>query len=278
MSAPSPAQATETDPRQTHPGPRPRVVVTTTTSVDGRVSLSRHERLLDPDVSERWRSGWASDTEEVLSRRERWIAETWAPTVVLEGSGSFVGPEERSRWTGDPDVDEGAPRPHPAAPQPQRPADHVPRSSPRWFAVVDGRGRVDWTFTGDEQTALVVLACARTPAGYLAHLREIGVAHLVRGDDRVDLGAAVAALGAVLGATAVVADGGGGLTAALLAAGLVDELHVVTIPMLVGGAESPSLLDGPGLGDAGRPQRLQVVESVVGHAGTRWTRYVTARR
>ncbi|GAA1901073.1 hypothetical protein GCM10009814_33030 [Lapillicoccus jejuensis] len=39
--------------------------------------------------------------------------------------------------------------------------------------MIDGRGRVDWTFTGDDETSLLVLVRAHTPAGYLAHLRDL---------------------------------------------------------------------------------------------------------
>ena len=49
---------------------------------------------------------------------------------------------------------------------------------------------------------------------------------------------------AVLGAVAVIADGGGGINGALLRAGLVDEAHEITFPALVGGLTTPSFVDG----------------------------------
>ena len=69
---------------------RPRVVLTTTASVDGRVTLSRSERLLDPGVHARWQGAWTSDVEDLIARRRRWLEDRYAPTVVLEGSGTFV--------------------------------------------------------------------------------------------------------------------------------------------------------------------------------------------
>ena len=97
---------------------------------------------------------------------------------------------------------------------------------------------------------------------------------LVCGDERVDLGLALRRLGTELGVRAVRADGGGGVNGALVRAGLVDELHVVTVPMLVGGSGTPTFLDGEPLAADGAPVRLRVVGSERGEEGTVWTRYL----
>jgi diaminohydroxyphosphoribosylaminopyrimidine deaminase/5-amino-6-(5-phosphoribosylamino)uracil reductase len=43
-------------------------------------------------------------------------------------------------------------------------------------------------------------------------------------------------------------ESGGQLNASMLEAGLVDRLHVVIAPMLIGGREASTLLDGLGAG------------------------------
>jgi 2,5-diamino-6-(ribosylamino)-4(3H)-pyrimidinone 5'-phosphate reductase len=244
---------------------RPRVVLTTTASVDGRITLSAHERLLDPDVGSRWRSAQPADVEGLLERRRLWIEEQHAPTVTLEGSGTFVGPDTDSPW-----------RQERSASSLHRHEDHLPRWAPRWFVVVDGRGRVDWSYTGDDETALLVLVCRATPSGYLAHLQELGVGYLVVGQDSVDLPVALARMHDVLGARAVVADGGGGVNGALVRAGLVDELHVITFPALIGGLGTPSFVDGDALAPGSSPIRLLAKGAVIGDQGSIWARYEVA--
>jgi diaminohydroxyphosphoribosylaminopyrimidine deaminase/5-amino-6-(5-phosphoribosylamino)uracil reductase len=56
----------------------------------------------------------------------------------------------------------------------------------------------------------------------------------------VDLRAAWRALGAA-GLNDVLVEGGGGLAAALLRAGLVDRLHLFAAPLLIGGDGRPAL-------------------------------------
>ncbi|MFT4217106.1 MAG: dihydrofolate reductase family protein [Micropruina sp.] len=238
--------------------PLPRVVLTTTASVDGRIALSRSSRLLQPDVARRWSVMKPDGTDAELGARR---AEHGA-TVTLEGSGSFIG-----------DDDPPAVLPTPTMPESVLRQDFIPRRAPHWFVVADSRGRVDWSFVGHETTALVVLVCDRTPAGYLQLLRDRGIGHLSAGVDRVDLEAGLSKIAAVLEASIVVADSGGTFNAGLLNAGLVDEIDVVTLPGLVGGVGTPSIMDGDPLGDAGTPIRLELIDCRVTPAGLVRTRY-----
>lgn len=91
--------------------------------------------------------------------------------------------------------------------------------------MADGRGRVDWTFTGD-----------------------------------ADLRAALARIRSSLGATRVIADSGGTVNASLLGQGLVDVVDVVTLPGLVGGAGTPTMMDGPALLPEDLPIRLSLID------------------
>src|SRR4051812_20381703 len=103
----------------------PEVVLITTASVDGRITLGTHQRLLEPAVGDRWNS---IQVPNAFPDRSADIG----AHVFLGGSGSFV------------DVDAQAPAwPAPRIPDEELWRDHLPRTAPNWFVVADSRGRVD---------------------------------------------------------------------------------------------------------------------------------------
>jgi 2,5-diamino-6-(ribosylamino)-4(3H)-pyrimidinone 5'-phosphate reductase len=102
-----------------------------------------------------------------------------------------------------------------------------------------------------------------TPAPYLAHLRSEDVPYLVAGDGPVDLGDALRTMKSRLGATCVVSEAGGGLNGALLRSGLVDELHLMLLPSLVGGLGTPTIFDGVPLQLGQLPTRLRLLDARV---------------
>lgn len=206
---------------------RPHVILTATMSLDGRIALGRDRVLLDPETGRRW----ADLHPPSVGRVRRPVGD-----AVLEGSGTFVPEGE-------------VPTRLPATAD-RQPFDHLSAAADpaheSWFAVVDGRGRVRWTQRGDGGTDLLVLVADRTPREYLAFLQREGISYITAGKDRVDLPLALQRLHDELGVRTLVADGGGTLNAALFAAGLVDELDVLVLPAIVGGRNTPSLVDGPG--------------------------------
>jgi 2,5-diamino-6-(ribosylamino)-4(3H)-pyrimidinone 5'-phosphate reductase len=237
------------------------VIVSVIATVDGRVTLSRTERLFDDGPNQRWTGAWPPDVADLLARRAAAI-EQRHPTVVLEGSGTFVADD-----AGTLDL-----------PDPREPADvlltdFLPSRGTRWFAVVDARGRIAWTHTGDGQTSLLVIASRNTPLPYLARLRQQRIPYLLAGTHQVDLTHALAKVRTQLGATCLVSEAGGGLNGALLRAGLVDELHIITIPALIGGRGTPSIMDGPPLEPGSLPQPLRAKDVQVGRHGTIWAHY-----
>lgn len=237
----------------------PEVVLTVAASVDGRITLGRHQRLLDPSVGRRWAS---IERAGVFAGRGDEIG----ASIVLEGSGSFV------------DVDaEAPPWPPATTAESELWRDHLPRPASKWFVVADGRGRVDWTYTGDAETALHVLVCRATPSGYLQRLRDLGVGYFVVGDRHVDLRAALARMRAVFRADRVMIDSGGTMNASLLRQGLVDVVDIITLPGLIGGAGTPSVMDGPQLGMDDWPIRLKLMDSRVEHDAIR-SRYLVLGR
>jgi len=245
--------------------PRPHVIVSSTASLDGRITLSKPDRLLTPEVDRRWKSHWPPDVPDLIAQRAANIEERHHPAVFLEGSGTFV-PDTAGPVTGI----EGRLDPSDLR------CDWLPKLTPKWFAVVDGRGRVPWSFTGNADTSLLVLVSARTPLSYLAWLRTIEVPYLLAGDNRVDLLLALNKIGHSLGATCVVSHGGGGINGALLRAGLVDELQMIWFPAVIGGADTPSTFDGDSIIPGKAPLLMTHRGTIVGRHGSIWSRYETA--
>lgn len=252
---------------------RPRVVVSVTSTADGRVALNRHHVLMDDEASSVWQSLHPAGAGGVEAARESELTRLYHPEVVLEGSGTFVtdtvGPVAELPPADDASIDIYSDY-LPAKVNP-------PGTTQRWFAVVDGRGRVRWRQTGGGGMDLLVLACHSTPPEYLAYLRRSEIAYLVAGDERVDLPAILQRMADRLGVTCVLSKAGGGLNGALLRAGLIDEVQVVVLPALIGGLGTPTSFDGPPLLDGDLPTSLRLLSVQTSADGVVWLRYEVDR-
>jgi len=250
------------------PMQRPRVVVYAEASLDGRITVAPGVLLLFGD--DRWPC--VGNPSEALAE----IREIHSPAASLEGSGSFVLPESESE-----------PLP-PVSGKPERfYTDFLPDDISKrvgfkgWFVVVDGGGRVRWYYTGEpgkeapgsEGWHLLVLASRATPPEYLAYLQGERIPYLVAGDDRVDLGQALAKLRGLLDVECVLCTSPGKLGGALLREGLVDEINVLLLPAVIGGTETPSLFECPELGPHERPTKLSLISSRTCSGGSVWLRY-----
>lgn len=229
-------------------------MVSVTASVDGRVTLNRATRLLDDAAAKMWHSIHPGSADRMLTARNAELERRYAPQVILEGSGTFVADTD-GPVTGLP-----SPAGDLAALY-----DHFlpPEANCRWFAVVDGRGRIRWTYKGDANRRLLVIVSRATPAPYLAYLRSEDVSYLVAGNGPVDMGEALLTMKDQLGVTTIVSEAGGGLNGALLRSGLVDELHLMLLPSLVGGLGTPTIFDGVPLQLGQLPTRLRLLDASV---------------
>jgi 2,5-diamino-6-(ribosylamino)-4(3H)-pyrimidinone 5'-phosphate reductase len=247
---------------------RPKVVVYAEASVDGRLTPAPGVLLLFGD--DRWPC--PGDPSEALAQ----VLKIHSPQAMLEGSGSFVLPGSESESLPPVEGDRAALyEDHLLGDVALRPG------FKGWFVVVDSGGRVRWYYTGEpgreapgaEGWHLLVLASRSTPPEYLAYLRGEHVPYLVAGNGRVDLGRALGKLKSRLGVECVLCTAPGKLGGALLRAGLVDEVNVLWLPIVVGGAETPSLFESPDLGPDEWPTQLSLVSSQTLSGGYVWARY-----
>jgi riboflavin biosynthesis pyrimidine reductase len=216
------------------------------------VTVGRDRLLLSDEAGQLWRSLWPAGFATANDARTTLLEELYAPTAILEGSGTFVtadtGPLELPEATSSYDDF-----------LPDEVVNHPAHR--KWFTVVDGRGRVRWTEKGGVGIDLLVLTSRATPTAYLAYLRRENIPYLVAGEKHVDLELALRRMRERLDVTCVVSEAGGGLNGALLRADLVDELHLILFPAAIGGAGVPTVFDGPELKPGALPTRLRLVSS-----------------
>jgi 2,5-diamino-6-(ribosylamino)-4(3H)-pyrimidinone 5'-phosphate reductase len=153
-------------------------------------------------------------------------------------------------------------------PHAQPAGDDVPRaddpSLPYWV-VVDGagalQGRLHEVRRYPGVREVLVLVTARTPEAYLRYLAEHHYPTHTSGQEHVDLVAALAWLRRERSVSQVLVDSGPTLTSVLLGQGLVDEVHVLIHPVVVG-------VNGRRLfGETAEPAHLRLVAQEAGTGG-----------
>lgn len=112
------------------------------------------------------------------------------------------------------------------------------------LVVVDSRGRINnWPLLRDAPywRDVVVLCSRTTPQDYIDHLKDRQIAHIIAGENQVDLRAALSELRSEYKVETLRVDSGGILNGVLLRAGLVDEIAVIINPCLTGGSSPKTL-------------------------------------
>jgi len=164
---------------------------------------------------------------EVNLARYYALVPTWKEDATLCGSGTILAaPEGRVREE-DEDVPERRPDP-----QDKRPL----------LVVADSRGRVrcwNMLLNAGYWRDGIALCSRQTPERHREYLKKRGVGCIVTGDKRVDLAKALAILRSRYRIRTIRVDSGGTLNAALLGAGLVDELSLLVHPALSGTSARP---------------------------------------
>jgi 2,5-diamino-6-(ribosylamino)-4(3H)-pyrimidinone 5'-phosphate reductase len=103
-------------------------------------------------------------------------------------------------------------------------------------------------FLNDGGGEVFLFTTERTSPAQIELLEDAGAKVFVLGKKRVNLMAAVDTL-EEHGIETIMVEGGGGMIAALLEVGLVDEIHAYIAPRIFGGATAPTLADGDGMMD-----------------------------
>ena len=111
------------------------------------------------------------------------------------------------------------------------------------LVVPDSRGRLrTWHYWKKQPywRDFVVLCAENTPEDYIRYLKERYIRSIIAGTERVDFEKALSELHSIYGVGIVRVDSGGTLNGVLLRNGLVDEVHLLVHPVLVGGTNPKS--------------------------------------
>lgn len=216
----------------------PRVILHNIVSVDGRIDW------FTPDIDQYHR-----------------LAATWNEDATLAGADTLLASEDPKR------VAEAEASPVPKA---------IPNDIRPVLAVVDSRGRIsNWNYWRMQPfwKDLVVLCSETTPEAHIQRLEEARVSYLQAGQGYVDLRLALERLDSVFGVKTVRVESGGTLNGALLRAGLVDEISILTSPCLIGGICQGGIFKAPDLDTPNQITNLSVISAERLEGDVVWLRY-----
>jgi 2,5-diamino-6-(ribosylamino)-4(3H)-pyrimidinone 5'-phosphate reductase len=243
---------------------RPYVVMQMAASIDGRIAFGPGLTMFDRHPA----SDLLPDGGPVWEKVTQAIGAEWHTQGTMMGSGTLVRENDPLRELPAFEGDAQALY-----------TDFLPEeivaSTRGWAILVDGRGRCRSGYKGNENPGSHVLhltAHAAAPE-YLAFLRREHIPYLIGGQEHADLEGALHKLYALLGVRAIRLWGGGTLNGVMLRDGLIDEIHLVLQPMLLGGCRTPTLADCNDLLPDQQPAVLQLVSAQAQDNGYVWLHY-----
>jgi riboflavin biosynthesis pyrimidine reductase len=188
---------------------KPHVSILMLTSVDGSLHPSRF--TTSPEGTRR---DWSAQYEQVHAS--------------LHGNAWLVGRVTMA------EMSKAAAHAPPAPWKVQKPI-HVAKTSSQMFAIaLDPGGKIHFAggkVAGDDAIALLG---RDVPDSHLAELAADGVSYIVSQSDSIDLPAVLEVLARDFGIRHLIVEGGAGTNGMFLAAGVVDEFHVLIAPAVEG--------------------------------------------
>ena len=119
-----------------------------------------------------------------------------------------------------------------------------PEDSRPFLVIPDSKGQIriwDELFKMPYLRDIIVLCSKATPEEYLDFLKERDIDYIIAGEEYVDLKDAMERLNSEYGIKFMRVDSGGILNGVLLNEGLVDEIHLLIHPELVGNINKSSI-------------------------------------
>jgi len=232
-------------------------------SVDGRVAVGPDMTMFDPNPL----VSVLPDESSLWDRISQAIEAEWHPGGAIFGSGTFIRENDPVKdlpvFTGDTEI----------LYEDYLPVDVVAKTQ-YWSVFIDGRGRGRSGYKGEPLGNHVIHVVSESaPAEYMAFLRSKQIPYLVGGRDHADLHAALSKLRSKLGVRVVCLMGGGTLNGVMIRERLVDEIHLVILPALYGGRQTPTLVDCDVLTSGSALPVLELLSTQSEQNGLLWLHY-----
>lgn len=216
----------------------PRVIIYNAVSADGRIDWFPFDMYLYYGIA----AEWSVDAVLIGSN-----------TILM--SGEEVSKEDRTVF---------------------EPWEHDPEDARPLLAIVDSKGRIrswhdikKWPYIRE-----AIAICSRsTPREYLEYLDKRHIRYIIAGDDQVDMKSALEELNARFGVKKLRVDSGGTLNGVLLREGIVDEVHLLIHPSLVGGMSPRSMFRAPDLTSPEGVIEMKLKHSKKLKGGIIWLQY-----
>lgn len=199
---------------------KPTILIHMIGSIDGGLHPSRYTTSPDGD-----RRDWSALYEEVHGQ--------------LAGDAWMVGRVTMA------ELSKAAPHPPSVVGEVERPV-HIAHAAKSHAIALDRSGKLHFDRDAIDGDHIVVLLGHDVPDSHLAELAADGVSYIVAHDETMDLAALADQLGCRFGVRRLLLEGGGSVNGSMLAAGLVDEISLLLVPAVDGGADLQGIITHDG--------------------------------
>ncbi len=114
------------------------------------------------------------------------------------------------------------------------------RAAKTYAVAIDRDGKVAWKSSQALGSHVIAVVAESVADDYLAYLQSIGVSYLFGGKTDIDLARVIAILSDDLGRKRLIVEGGPHVSGSFVAAGLVDEVSVLILPLIDGRGTHPA--------------------------------------
>lgn len=151
--------------------------------------------------------------------------------------------------------------------------DHVADTKATSFAVaVDKDGKLRWKNADIDGDHLIEVLTENVPDTFLNYLQQKGISYIFAGKKEVDFELALKKLHKLFSIKKLMLEGGGHLNGSMLAAGLIDEVSILHIPIADGTAGAATVFEKSDKAGVS-PKKLKLLEHKLLDNDILWLHY-----